>query len=548
MIFFVILSFRNAAKLTDLDQVLLALSSRIGDFIQYIGGAEYAPTLIDILETLCGGEEITARNAAAASVCKILSQFSVSEHTSQAMIFFELFKRLSNEEAGEVFYSRVSSCHIVPELYRVLPDSVRPQLREIYSKLIVDELPMVRRAAANNFLKVAKYAETDILVGEFLQIMKSLATDEHSTVRVIGTEILAQYTRMVRDLDSPQAVAANSELLPIIKTAVEDASWRVRVAISKKFGTFATTFTPTEVSAELFHYAVHLISDVEPDVRQQSLESLLAFQPIVSQTTYLAELMPIAAQLVEDPMLSARQVLAELCIDVAAKVGPDAVAHHLTDTILKLVADEDPMVRVRILKKLPVIAEEIPSLCTRLTEQLKGMFSDPNWRVRRELVLAMPAIVKFMGQDYFTEHFQASLLNQLKDGVDEVRRACGIAIPKLTTIQNANWVHEKLFPSVRAMATEEFLVRLSMLTTLKGFLETELPERFQSEVLGLVISAVRDKVPNVRVRSAQVLGSVCGFVGEEISRAHIRPALTELLGDKDKDVVYFSSEGLKRCA
>jgi HEAT repeat protein len=206
------------------------------------------------------------------------------------------------------------------------------------------------------------------------------------------------------------------------------------------------------------------------------------------------------------------------------------------------------MVRVRILKKLPLIAEEIPSLCTRLTEQVKGMFTDPNWRVRRELVLAMPAMVKFMGQDFFSDQFMASLLGLLKDGVDEVRSACGIALPQLTTPQNATWVHEKLFPAVRSMATDEFLVRLSMLTTLKGWLEGEIPERFQTEVLGLVLSAAKDKVANIRVRASQVLGAACGHVGEEIARSHIRPVLTELAADKDKDVCYFASEALKKCA
>ena len=57
-----------------------------------------------------------------------------------------------------------------------------------------------------------------------------------------------------------------------------------------------------------------------------------------------------------------------------------------------------------------------------------------------------------------------------------------------------SWVFEKLFPSVRAMSTAEYLVRLSMVTSLKGFLAVDsLSEKYISEVVTLL--AVSTKVP-----------------------------------------------------
>ena len=58
------------------------------------------------------------------------------------------------QEAGEVFYSRVSSCYVVADLYKVMNEDMRPGLREIYTRLVIDELPMVRRAAALVFTQV----------------------------------------------------------------------------------------------------------------------------------------------------------------------------------------------------------------------------------------------------------------------------------------------------------------------------------------------------------------------------------------------------------
>ena len=53
-----------------------------------------------------------------------------------------------------MFYSRVSSCYVVADLYKVMNEDMRPGLREIYTRLVIDELPMVRRAAALVFTQV----------------------------------------------------------------------------------------------------------------------------------------------------------------------------------------------------------------------------------------------------------------------------------------------------------------------------------------------------------------------------------------------------------
>ena len=82
----------------------------------------------------------------------------------------------------------------------------------------------------------------------------------------------------------------------------------------------AQLFTSDEVAYEIFPLGVHLIQDNEPDVRTNVLKGMIQFQAVVPQALYIGDLMPIAMHLVEDPYLSARKLLAELCIDIAAKV------------------------------------------------------------------------------------------------------------------------------------------------------------------------------------------------------------------------------------
>ena len=84
-----------------------------------------------------------------------------------------------------------------------------------------------------------------------------------------------------------------------------------------------------------------------------------------------------------------------------------------------------------------------------------------------------------------------------------------------------------------------------MLTALQGFILLELPESFQAEILDLLTS--KDKVPNIRLRVAQVLGKASARTRSDNLNFKIRPILVELTHDKDKDVRYFAEQSLKLC-
>ena len=88
------------ARVEDFDQVILAMGDRIGDLLPFIGGPTYASVMIEILEKLCGAEEISVRNAAIKSARTIISQLDASLVT-QVSDYFEMFKRMSNEDAAE---------------------------------------------------------------------------------------------------------------------------------------------------------------------------------------------------------------------------------------------------------------------------------------------------------------------------------------------------------------------------------------------------------------------------------------------------------------
>jgi serine/threonine-protein phosphatase 2A regulatory subunit A len=519
------------------------MGSKLGNCFTLCGGQDHAHSFIPIFQVLCNVEETSVRTAATESINRILSQLKpLGQNSVVAQAYLDMCTNMCIVDESEVFYGRVSLCQILPQIYRILNEQDRTTLLEIYSKLVTDESPLVRRAAGYVFLQTAEYADIAAANGDFLKIYLLMSADEYPTVKDIAVGNIAGFAVILKKLEAETVL--NEQILSLIKSFYEDPSWRVRQALVKDYSKLSTVYTVPDIANEVFGGLIKLLQDSEPEVREKAINSLLPFVKAVGPEVFISQFMPVALVLVGDSMGIVRKSVANACVDIAAKVGPEIVAQHMSDLILKLISDEDPLVRLRILKKLHIIAQEVPSLCTRLTESLKKMYHDANWRVRKQLAIETPAIVNHMGHDFFKDNFIGPFLELLVDGVDEVRIACSESISKISGLINLNWVYDNLFPAVRLMATDEFLVRLSMLTAVSGIiLSANLPEKFQTEALALIIGASKDKVANIRIRTAQVLGLIC----QKVKVPTVRATLADLLVDKDRDVAYFATESMKNC-
>lgn len=536
-------------KLQDMDQVLVWMGRRLGDILPFIGGSDHAATLIPVFEALCNAEETTVRSAASASACKVLAKLKPSNNLI-AQAYLQLLKKLSDPENGEIFYSRVSAAQICPEVYRALQDPADiAAAMELFSALSRDEMAIVRRAVAVALPQLAEYVNPSILGTDILQLLKHLIGDESPPVQITIAGSLSTIAKVFLDKSAAQPLA---DLVPLIKNCCDDHSWRMRSAIAQNFSYFATCFSAPELLGEVFASLGVLLLDTENDIRVAACNSTAAFVTTVGFQPYLAEVVPICQQLSDDDSPPVRKAVADLVVDSAVKVGQDLSALHLNTLIVKFLGDADPMVRIRVISKLSSIAEFLPQLFNRLTPTIVGLFSDTNWRVRKQLILSMPAVVQHLGSEYFLEQFLPAFLLLFKDGVSETREAAAEVLPVIcnATHSNSSWVHDQVFPVIKAMATDEYLLRVSMLGGLAALMSaTILSDRFLSEIVALALGAAVDPVPNIRLRAAQILTEIVrrpGLPSEIMSE--IRPRLSDMsTSDKDKDVKYFAAEALKLC-
>jgi serine/threonine-protein phosphatase 2A regulatory subunit A len=535
----------------------LALARRLGDITPFIGGPEHAHLLLTIFGALCSVEETVVRASATSSISKILSTFNDGQSTT-AQGYLTLLKRLCTEENSEIFYTKVSACQMIDEVYR-LCSSDRSAIQELYQTLCRDEMTIVRRAAALAFPKILKHVEPPLQSSEYLELLKAFcSSDEHLTVRSLIVQSFLGYCQQLTKSNVLSSIL--EEIVPLIKSAADDTSWKIRLAIVKDFGQFVACFPRDTVVAEIFPSFVHLIQDSEADVRCLACDSAVHFVEVVGVDAFIAEIMPIAIQLAQDATPAVRKSLADMSIDIAVKINNiDIVTQHLNDLILKLLTDEDPSVKIRIVQKIDAIATSLPSFLQLLTPTLKTLYADDNWRVRKQMTLSIPSIMKSLGIDYFTDHYLAKYLETFKDSVAEVRIANASTLPYLIHSSNSVWVYEKIFPMLKSMSSEEYMYRITMLISLKSLVvnaPNELSERFYGEIINILLTLSSDVVPNVRLAAAVIMGEVmkqqlnppaATAATASVIISQLKPILQDLSSDKDKDVKYFATESLKLC-
>ncbi|KAG5383744.1 hypothetical protein IGI04_035214 [Brassica rapa subsp. trilocularis] len=122
----------------DDDEVLLAMAEELGVFIPYAGGVEHANDLLPPLETLSTVEE-----KAVESLCRVGTQMRESDLVDHFLPLVKvrqgggeqnslclIFDRLA---ACEWFPARVSTCGVFHIAYPSAPNTLKTELRSIYT-------------------------------------------------------------------------------------------------------------------------------------------------------------------------------------------------------------------------------------------------------------------------------------------------------------------------------------------------------------------------------------------------------------------------------
>jgi serine/threonine-protein phosphatase 2A regulatory subunit A len=237
----------------DEDEVLLALAEQLGRLFEAVGGAQHLHLLLDPLEALAATDEAAVRDAAVAAMQGVIAQMSSAQLEEHCV---PLLQRLANS----IHYTaRVSACGLFAPVYARLPaeqqqlqqqrppsadasgsGSDRTLLLLCFSKLCSDEAAMVKRVAAASLGGLVRAAAAAApaaaapgasasVLDTLLSLFDKLAADDQDSVRVQTVDNCIALAQVL----PPEGQA--SRILPAVRRAAEDESWRVRWSIANKF-------------------------------------------------------------------------------------------------------------------------------------------------------------------------------------------------------------------------------------------------------------------------------------------------------------------------
>ncbi|CAM9885909.1 unnamed protein product, partial [Phaeothamnion confervicola] len=347
----------HAEIVEDDDELLLALAGELADFVPLVGGPAHAHLLLPCLENLSAVEETVVRDQTVVSLRNVIA--ACEGHSDDVA---GVVKRLSG---GDWFTARVSACGVYGAAYRRIAEpELRGQLREQFDALAKDDTPMVRRAAASKLGDFAAAMEADHVVAEllpvreaeascfdvlvqllFVQIFAALAGDDQDSVRQLaieGTPSLATSLAVAGDAAATAAVVA--QVLPAVKRAAEDRSWRVRHGVARSLAATAAA-AGAGGATELAPALVGLLGDPETDVRAASIAAAPAFADLLGADAFLRTVTPALQQLQQDSTLPVRNALSAAAMALTPKLGPDGMDQFVLPMLQTFLRDDAPEVR-----------------------------------------------------------------------------------------------------------------------------------------------------------------------------------------------------------
>eukprot|EP00611_Tribonema_gayanum_P014806 TRINITY_DN262_c1_g2_i1.p1 TRINITY_DN262_c1_g2~~TRINITY_DN262_c1_g2_i1.p1 ORF type:complete len:602 (-),score=254.94 TRINITY_DN262_c1_g2_i1:918-2723(-) len=535
----------------DEDEVLVVLAEQLGRLVDHVGGAQHLQLLLEPLKALAAADEATVRDATVASMQTVINQM----HTADVLAYGV---QLVHDLVGsEFFTARVSACGLLPAVYsRLSPGpgdrmdtddddesaAKRKELRALLHKLCGDDTPMVKRMAAAGLGALAAVAESPAVLEELLALFDRLNADDQDSVRLQTAD---NCVALARALPREARVA---RVIPAVRNTAQDASWRVRWSVASKFHEVGAALSGGEVLApELCEAFEQLLQDPEAEVRTAAAFGVARVGALMGADGVLQGVLPCLRQLVVDGCEHVRAALASVICELAPLLGQDLTIDHLVPLLLQLLRDSNSDVRLNIISKLHSINEVVgmDHLSQSLLPAVMDLAEDDKWRVRTAIIDHTPLLAQQLGPRFFTDSLAGLCLGWLGDDVHSVRIAAAANLRRLSALFGADWARAHVVPKLAEMhANASYLHRMTALNAVQVLAEDMDPDLLQRDVLPLVLEMAHDPVPNIRFNVSKTLTALAPRLGGGAVENAVRPALSALVDDGDRDVRYFARKAI----
>ncbi|XP_078093139.1 uncharacterized protein LOC144508703 [Mustelus asterias] len=442
----------------DEDEVLLALAEQLGSFTALVGGPAFVNCLLPPLESLATVEETVVREKAVESLRAISKEHSAPDLERH---FVPLVKRLAS---GDWFTSRTSACGLFSVCYQRVPNPVKAELR-------------LKRNP-----------------------------DPDDSVRLLAVEGCVSIAELLKREEVEKLV------MPTLRQAVEDKSWRVRYMVADKFTELQKAIGPEITKKDLVPAFQNLMKDCEAEVRASAASKVKELcenlPPDGRQQIILTNILPSVKDLVSDANEHVKSALASVIMGLSPMLGKDHTVEHLLPLFLAQLKDECPEVRLNIISNLDCVNEVIGirQLSQSLLPAIVELAEDAKWRVRLAIIEYMPLLAGQLGVEFFNEKLNSICMAWLIDHVFAVREAATNNLKKLAQRFGKVWAQNIIIPKVLSMSTNpNYLHRMTTLFCVNALYDVCGKDITTKIMLPTILRMGSDPVANVRFNVAKTL-------------------------------------------
>jgi serine/threonine-protein phosphatase 2A regulatory subunit A len=425
------------------------------------------------------------------------------------------------------------------------------ELRQLFAKLVEDDMPMVRRAAASNLGPLAECCSMAHVKSDLLPLFARLVSDEQDNVRPLAVEASLFFGRLLSQED------ALAYIVHPLHAASKDRSWRVRYVVAEKYSELETVLGNELSRTEMAPMLVRLLQDQEKEVRTQAALRVphicKGLDLVDRQTIITTNVMRHVTELCADQSQHVRVAMAGQLLELGPILGKEKSIELLVPLFVRLLKDDYSDVRLNIISKLDVLQTVVGKdvVANQILTEVAALADDPQWRVRLAICEQMPSLGKSLGRDGFDTSklsLASVALNWLSDNVFAIRNAAATTLADTTKVLGEGWAKEKVFPKIAAMGAEKaYLSRLTALVVITKVAKHISGEVALATLLPTVLTLTKDKVPNVRFNAARALESMAAKLDKKTLASKVKPRLEEMVSDTDTDVKYYSSSALVLC-
>mmetsp|Transcript_8059 Transcript_8059/g.20655 ORF Transcript_8059/g.20655 Transcript_8059/m.20655 type:complete len:601 (+) Transcript_8059:47-1849(+) len=523
----------------DEDEVADVICDKLAGFIPFLGGSEWAHLLLPILEMVAAGEEVTTRAKAVQGLTAVATELP---QDSVLPLYLPIVERLAN---GDWYTQRASACGLLHIVFKCGDVAAREQVVGWLNDLSADPAAMVRRAVGEALPELVTAADPAMLSEVILPLFNRLNEDEQDSVRLLAARLCIDISQRLDEAATTEAV------LPATQKGAADESWRVRYVFAGRFSELQETFGPDLSREFLLPIFVELLGDGEPEVRAAAALQVHTFcaalTPEKERVAGILEgVLPKLHHLVQDEAQHVRCAVASIIMGLASLIGAEHTITYLLPLFLQLIRDDFSEVQLNMISNLEAINQVIgiDQLAQALEPAINELLTNESWRVRLATIELLPLVSKQLGVEYFEAQLLDKCLAALTDSVFCVRSAAVEVVRQLTVEFGAEWSKAQLIPQVMSVASEggSYNARLVVALSIKRLVDVCSDDIVTDFFLPMVEQMRTDDVANIRFNVAQIIVKLLPHVSPGAFHERIKPAITALLDDGDRDVVFFAKK------